>query len=532
MLAPYLGGGFGGKGSEWAHTLLAVMAAQAVARPVKVVLTRPMMQTTVGRRAATVQHLALGTDAAGKLTAMRHHTDTYTNLTPFFELCGSPTQVQYGAPVREITYATTKLTLGAPTFMRAPGFAPGSFALESAMDEMAHQLKMDPLQFRILNHTPVHPLDQLPFSSEHLLACYRVGAEAFGWSQRPLQPRQRRQGRQLIGYGMATATYHAARATATVRIRMTADGQVKVLSATQDLGTGTYTIMAQTAADALGVPIESITVEIGDSSLPPAPLSAGSATAASVLPAVLSAAEQLRKDLLGLAVADHKSDLRGASPDTVGFGDGKLFLKSNPAKADSYRAIMRRAHQQVVKACVATKPLADAGMGPKVPPCMPTETPAEANADGKQYAFHSFGAQFVEVWVDEDLGTVRVQRVTSVHDVGRVMNEKTARSQVIGGVIYALGQALMEETRFDTRWGNPATRSFADYHVPVQLDVPDIDVHFLNQPDPHISPLGARGVGEISGIGVAAAIANAVFNATGVRVRSLPITLDKLLGEG
>lgn len=529
VLSPYIGGGFGCKASAWAQLPLAVMAAKAVGRPVKLAITRQMMQTTVGRRAPTIQTLALGADSVGKLTVIKHHTDTYSNLANYFEQCGSPTKVLYNAPVREITYAVTKLNIGAPTFMRAPGYSVGSFALESAMDEMAHKLKMDPLEFRILNNTVNDPLQQHPFSSTYLLDCYRIGAAAFGWNQRKAQPRQTKEGKQLIGYGMATATYHALRTTAAVRIRMTVDGKVVVMCAAQDIGTGTYTIMAQTAADGLGVPIENITVEIGDSSLPPGPMAAGSNTTATVLPAVMSAAEQLRKDLLQLTMADSGSDLKGATPETVGFGEGKFYLKNNLSKSISYQNILKRSNKEMIEACVSTKPLQDGHLGPKAPPCMPTATPAEINTDGEKYSFHSFGAQFAEVSVDEDLGTIRIKRITSVQDVGSIMNEKTARSQVIGGIIYHIGQALMEETVFDERWGNPATRSFADYHVPVQLDIPQIDVHFIGKPDPHISSMGARGVGEIAGVGIAAAIANAVFNATGKRLRDLPFTLDKLI---
>lgn len=529
VLSPYLGGGFGSKGNNWTQCHLAVMAAKAVARPVKLVITRQMMATTVGRRSATMQTVSLGADAQGKMTAIRHHTGTYQNLAAFLELTGAPTQTLYATPIKEITYNSARLTLCAPTFMRAPGYAPGCFALESAVDEMAYKLKMDPLQFRILNHTSFDTVEKLPFSAEYLLDCYRIGAEAFGWSRRKMEPRQNKQGRWWVGYGMASAVYHAHRSITAVRIRLTADGKVHVMTASQDLGTGTYTIVAQTAADALGLPFENVTVELGDSALPPAPLSAGSQTTSSVLPAVMLAGEQLRKDLMALAIADGKSDLKGQSVDAITYADGKLVLKSDVSKSDSYRSIMRRANRETIETCVTAVPVTDRKMGPSSPPCMVGEAPADANADAKKYAFNVFGAQFAEVWVDEELGVVKVKAITSVHDVGRIINEKTARSQVIGAVIYHIGQALMEETAFDPRYGNPATRSFADYHVPVQLDVPPIDVHFINKPDPHFAVTEAKGVGEIGGIGIPAAIANAIFNATGKRVRDLPLTLDKLM---
>ena len=525
VISPFVGGAFGSKGL-WLQPVLAAMAAQAVKRPVKLVVTRQMMVTNVGRRPETSQKIALGAGTDGKLTVMRHHIDTYNNdVCEYLEPCGSPTQSLYGAPVREITYKVAKLNLGAPTYMRAPGKTPGTFALESAMDELAYQMKIDPIEFRTLNHTTVDPLSKNPFSSEYLLECYRTGAEKFGWSQRKREPRQTRDGKYLVGYGMATATYPGVRLAATARVQIMANGDVKVLTASADLGTGTYTVLAQTAADALGVSVDKITVEIGDSTLPTAPLAVGSMTVASVNPAVLAAGEMLRADLMKLAMPDAKSKLSGRKPEEVAFADAKFFVKGDASKSDSYADIMRRNDKTMMEACATTVPVS----GQPGAPCMVAPAASEENKDDKKYSFHSHGAQFAEVWVDEDLGIVRVKRFTSVHDVGRIMNEKTARSQIIGGVIFGIGQALMEITEHDPRWANPVTRTLADYHVPANLDVPPIDVYFIGKPDPHISPMGARGVGEIGITGVAAAIANAVFNATGKRVRDLPLTPDKLL---
>ena len=525
VISPFVGGAFGSKGL-WLQPVLAAMAAQAVKRPVKLVVTRQMMVTNVGRRPETSQKIALGAGTDGKLTVMRHHIDTYNNdVCEYLEPCGSPTQSLYSAPVREITYKVAKLNLGAPTYMRAPGKTPGTFALESAMDELAYQMKIDPIEFRTLNHTTTDPLTKNPFSSEYLLECYRTGAEKFGWSKRKAEPRQTRDGKYLIGYGMATATYPGVRLAATARVRIMANGDVKVLTASADLGTGTYTVLAQTAADALGVPVDKITVEIGDSTLPTAPLAVGSMTVASVNPAVLAAGEMLRADLMKLAMPDAKSKLSGRKPEEVAFADAKFFVKGDASKSDSYADIMRRNSKAMMEVCATTVPVS----GQPVAPCIIAPAASEENKDDKKYSFHSHGAQFAEVWVDEDLGIVRVRRFTSVHDVGRIMNEKTARSQIIGGVIFGIGQALMEITEHDPRWANPVTRTLADYHVPANLDVPPIDVYFIGKPDPHISPMGARGVGEIGITGVAAAIANAVFNATGKRVRDLPLTPDKLL---
>ena len=529
VLSPFVGGGFGSKGL-WLHIVMAAMAGQAVRRPVKLVLTRQMMTINIGRRPETSQKVALGAGTDGKLRVIRHHSDSYSNnISEYFEPCGTPTGTLYSAPVREITYQVARLNLGTPTFMRAPGESPGSFALESAMDELAYELNIDPVEFRVLNHTAVDPLTKHPFSGENLLECYRTGAEKFGWSQRKTPPRQTRSGRYLVGYGMATATYPAGRGSAAARVQIMINGNVKVMTASIDIGTGTYTVLSQTAADALGIPVERISVEIGDSNLPPAPLAGGSVTTASVHPAVLAAVEMLRKDLMGLAINDAKSKLNGRKPEEIAFADAKFFVRSDASISDSYADIMRRSNKVMMEACATTMPASGPGFGPPVAPCMVAPTASEENSDAKKYSFHSFGAQFAEVWVDDSLGTIRVKRFVSVQDVGRVMNEKTARSQIIGGVIFGLGAALMEATEYDQRWGNPVTRSLADYHVPVNLDVPEIDVHFINKPDPHISSIGARGIGEIGITGVAAAVANAVFNATGKRIRDLPLTPDKLL---
>lgn len=548
VISPFVGGGFGCKGGQWQHILLSAMAAKAVNRPIKFAITRQMMVTNVGRRPETIQKIALAADQSGKLTAIRHDNYSYKAFSQYFEQSGVQTKILYSAPVREITYKITKLNVGSPTYMRAPGETPGTFALESAMDELAHELKIDPIQLRIINHTTVDPLQNLPFSLENLLECYQTGAEKFGWSQRNMQPRAIRRGKYLVGMGMATATYPANRSASSVRIQMTADGAVKVFSATQDIGTGTYTIMAQTAADALSVPIERITVEIGDSMLPPAPVSGGSQTAVSVTSAVLAAAEMLKKDLMALAIGDGKSKLSGRNPEEITYANAKFFVKGDSSVSDSYVEILRRSDKKMVEVCATAKPFSSRKPNEANPqakqdqggqsggnrqggnaPCNPIEPDAELDSNHEKYSFHSFGAQFAEVMVDEDTGMIRVSRFTSVHDVGRILNEKTARSQMLGGVIYGLGQALMEETVYDKRWANPVTRTLADYHVPVNLDVPPIEVVFIGKPDPHISPIGARGIGEIGITGVAAAIANAVFNATGKRVRDLPLTPDKLI---
>lgn len=529
VINPFVGGGFGSKGSEWGNGILAAMAAKMVKRPVKVALTRQMMQTNVGRRGETIQTVAIGSDKKGNFQALRHQNTTYGNLSSFYEESGKQTAVLYKSPVREITYKVAKLNIGTPTYMRAPGETPGMFALETAIDEMAHELKMDPLELRKINHTAVDPIKNHPFSSEYLLDCYKIGAEKIGWNKRNKIPGKMKIGNQLVGYGMATATYPAIRSAASAKVQMKQDGSVMVLCATQDIGTGTYTIMAQAAAEVLGVPVERITVKLGDSSLPPAPVSGGSTTAASIIPAIMETAELLRKNMMILALGDKKSPLYGIKTTDVSFGQSSFYSTGDASKKDFYTDIIARSNKDILETCLTAMPASGSGLGSQKAACNFADIVEDENSDDKKYSFHSFGAQFAEVWVDEDFGTVRVKRFVSVHDAGAILNEKTARSQIIGGVIYGFGQALMEETAYDKRYANPVTRSLADYHVPVNLDVPQIDVHFIGKPDPHISPIGARGIGEIGITGVAAAIGNAVFNATGKRLRDLPFTPDKLV---
>ncbi len=361
IICPFVGGGFGTKGQPWTNNFLSAMAAKVVKRPVKLAIAAQMMQINVGRRPETIQKIALGANRDAKLTVIRHHTDTYTNLTEYIEPTSRPTEALYSAPLREITYKVAKLNIGAPTFMRAPGETPGAFALESAMDEMAYELKIDPVEFRVRNYTTVDPLKNLPFSGENLLECYRIGAERFGWARRKMQPRQTRNGNYLVGMGMATATHPGARNSTTVRLQMMADGSIKVMCATQDLGTGTYTIMAQTAADALGIPVEKIAVEIGDTRLPPGSPSVASRTAASVTPAVLAAGEMLRKDLMQMAQADAKSELYGKNEAEIAFADQTFFIKGNPSKVDSYANIMRRSNKTMMESCATAMPASGPG---------------------------------------------------------------------------------------------------------------------------------------------------------------------------
>jgi xanthine dehydrogenase YagR molybdenum-binding subunit len=520
VLCPFVGGAFGCKGFQWPHTLLAAAAARVVKRPVKLMLTRPQMFTSCGHRPPTVQELTLAATKEGKLQAIRHVTTMHgSSLGDFVEPAGAASsRYMYAAPSADIRHVVKQVNIATPTFMRAPGECPGMFALESAMDELAHALGLDPVEFRLRNYAEVHPQSNKPWSSNQLRECYKLGAEKFGWARRNAKPRAMKDGSLLVGYGMANATFPAYRFPAAARVRLFADKNgIRVVgaSACHDLGTGAYTVLTQTVADAVGMPLETVKFELGDSTLPYGPVAGGSNTTASVSQAIFDAVELLKANLLKLVPND--SPLKNLKPAQLTLADGKLAAKDDPNRSIPLAQLM------------ANTPTVE---GLALPPGM---NPAAAgNQSGQEahqqdYAFHSFGCHFVEVRVDEPVGRLRVSRVVSVMDVGRVLNPKTAGSQVIGAVVMGIGMALMEHTTYDERDGVPVNANLADYPVSTNADVPRIEHHFIDKPDPHINKLGCRGVGEIGITGVAAAIANAVYNATGKRLRDLPLTTDKLL---
>ena len=510
-VCPYVGGGFGAKGSAWSHVVLAAMAAKQVGRPVKLSLDRNQMFGPVGCRPNTEQRMRMAALPDGRMTASSHDTIAYTSMIEdWIEPCGLVTRMMYSSPNQETSHRLARMHLGTPTFMRAPGEATGSYAQDCAIDELAYELHMDPLELRLKNYTERDPGKDLPFSSKSLRQCYEIGAERFGWRDRNPQPRSMRQGNKLVGWGMATASYPTNRMPASCSATLMPDGTALFRSGTQDLGTGTYTVMSQVAADALGVPVDRVRFELGNSQMPEAPVSGGSMTVASVAPAVQAAGKALRLKLLGIAAADERSPLFGATADEVGVDatsdGGELYLLADPARREAMQAIATR-HGGPVEATAKAEP-----------------------GDEKQkYSMHAFGAVFVEVTVDEDLGEIRVPRVVGVYGVGKLMNEKTGYSQLMGGIVWGLSLALFEETMIDKRAGRAVNGNFAEYHVPTNADIRAIDVQIVDEDDPHVNPLGAKGIGEIGITGVGAAVANAVFHATGKRVRDLPITLDKLL---
>jgi xanthine dehydrogenase YagR molybdenum-binding subunit len=507
VISHYLGGGFGCKGSPWSHVPLAVLAAKVTGRPVKLVLTRQQMFHFVGHRPRTIQRVALGAERDGTLSAIRHDVTAWTSrFDEFIEPAAAWTRPMYACGNVSTTHRLVRLDVATPTFMRAPGAASGSFAMETAMDELAYALKLDPLALRLKNYAEKDPDTGRPFSSKALRLCYQQAADRFGWAKRKPEPRAMRDGTWLVGWGMATAAYPSHQRESSAAATVRADGSAVVQSGSHDLGTGTYTIMAQIAADGLGLPFEKVRFELGDTSLPEAPLAAGSQTAASVGSAVKQAAEAARTMLVNAAIADSRSPLFGARPEDVEVEDGTLASKKDRSKKDTYAAVVGRRGQEIV-----------------------------AKVDNKDvkareaYACHAFGAQFCEVKVDESTGEVRVTRVVGAFGGGKILNAKTARSQILGGMVWGIGLALLEQTVRDTRDGRVVTREFQDYHLPVNSDVPALDVILVPEDDPHVSQVGAKGLGEIGITGLGAAIGNAIFHATGKRIRDLPITLDKLV---
>lgn len=486
VVTPHIGGGFGSKGGAWGHVIVAAIAAKMVKRPVKLALTRQMMFNSVGLRQQNMQRIRLAATKDGKLTALSHETTTHSAINEeFVEPCGDVSKLLYDAANSRIAYRITPMNIIVPTYTRAPGKSTGSFALESAVDELAYKLKMDPVEFRIKNEPEKDPSNGKPWSSRSLVGALRRGAEISGWKVRKIEPRQNRQGDYWIGYGVACGTYPARQRDTSANVKLTRSGSDVAASielAASDLGTGTYTILAQTAAETLGIPLAKVGIKIGDSSLPPAAGSVGSVGASSFANAV------------------YEGCLKAMS---------ELQAKSNRQwfAAPTVSQLMEAANLTEFQTRVDAKPLPEA----------------------EKYSSHSFNANFAEVWVNDSTGMFRVKRIVAAHGAGRILNPKTANSQVIGGCIWGIGQALSEESLIDPRWGNFVTRSYADYHIPSNLDTGEIKTVFIDEEDNFVNKLGIKGLGEVGIVGVAGAIANAIFNATGKRVRDLPITPDKLI---
>jgi xanthine dehydrogenase YagR molybdenum-binding subunit len=463
---------------------------------------------TLGYRAANVHELALGANSDGSLASFRHDAFAMTSQFEDFQRdFVNWSSLLYRCANVELGQRLVKLDQYTPCDMRAPGGAEGMYPIESAMDELAYAAKIDPLELRLINYSDKDQIGNRPYSSKQLRECYRQAAEKFGWSKRNPEPRSMREGNELVGWGMATGIWEAMQMPASAKAALTANGSVEIASATADIGPGTYTMMAQLAAEMLGVPLDNVTVKLGDSMLPDAPVEGGSWTAASVGSAIHAACRAVRQELLGLARKMPGSPLARAKLDDVVFAEGKIRHKDEGGEVLVADAMRAGKIDRVEK-----------------------EVSAQPNEDGK-YAHSSHSAVFAEVKVDEQLGVIRVTRVVSAVAAGRILNPKLASSQILGAVVGGIGMALHEETATDHRFGRFITHNLADYHVPVNADVHSIDVIFVEEKDEEINPLGVKGIGEIGIVGTAAAIANAVYHATGKRVRDLPITLDKLMRD-
>ena len=507
VIAPFVGGGFGGK-TLWQHQILAAAASRVAGRPVRVALSREGVYRVVGGRTATEQRVAIGAQNDGSFDALVH--TGYSALTEHNSLPEAvitPAQIVYAARSFDLEVRTATMDMLANTFMRAPGESVGTFGLECAVDELAHAMGMDPIELRLRNEPESDPMSGKPFSSRNLVEAYRAGADRFGWSGRNAKPGARREGEWLVGIGCATATYPYQRmAGGAAELVLTKTGRVRVKIAAHEMGMGTATIHTQIVAERLGVSMDDVQFEYADSTFPGVVLAGGSQQTASIGASIIAAQRALVRELL--VAAGPQSKLAGVDPEDVACRNGGLYKIDEPERFETYASLLGAAHREEI---------AVVGKAPD---------PSELET----WSMHSYGAQFCEVRVNAVTGEPRVSRFLGSFDCGRIMNAKTAASQFRGGIIMGLGLALMEETQFDERSGRIVNPSLAEYHVPVHLDVPEIDVMWTGTADPH-APMGAHGIGEIGITGVGAAVANAVFNATGTRVRSLPITLDKLLSS-
>jgi xanthine dehydrogenase YagR molybdenum-binding subunit len=508
VISPFVGGAFGASLKPNYYPSLTAMAARELKRPVKVVYTRTQMFTGHGYRPHTIQKIALGADRNGKLSAMIH--EAFHNTSSFDAFSDSTTgftRQVYACPNLHAPLKVAATDLATPTWMRAPGAVSGMFALESAMDELSYALKIDPMELRLVNYAEVDPESGKPFSSKALRECYRLGAEKFGWKNRKAEPRSMRDGRLLVGWGMASSVWGAMQMPASARITFRADGTAGVSSATSDIGPGTYTVMTMIAAEFLGLRLDQVHFELGDTRQPKAPAQGGSWTTSSVGSAVRGAALAIGARLLALANRDAASALKGAAAADVEMLDGRLRLKSDPSRSIGIAELMRRTGTNDITETYDSTP-----------------SPERA-----KYATLGHGAQFVEVKVDPDLGTVKVTRVIEVTACGKILNPLASHSQEIGGVVWGIGMALEEATEIDHRYGRIMTASLQHYHVPVNADIHSIETIFVEEEDTIVNPLGVKGMGELGMVGIPAAIANAIFHATGKRVRELPITPEKLL---
>jgi xanthine dehydrogenase YagR molybdenum-binding subunit len=511
VITRFLGSGFGGKLWPWTHCALAAAAARQLGKPVKLVVSRKMMFQTVGHRPRTQQRVRLGATPDGKLVSLQHDYVNHTAmLDDYKENCGEATPYLYSVPNLRITAGLAKRNVGSPTAMRGPGAVPGLYATESAMNELADQLKIDPVQLRIINEAKIDEGLKIPFSSRHLLECYQLGAEKFGWSKRTPEVGSMKRDGLTLGWGMAACSWISARFPAEATVHLLDDGTARVACGTQDIGTGTYTILAQLTAEKTGVPLDKIDVVLGDTTLPQGPISGGSMVTGSVVPAVFEAADKAIASLLTTATTTPGSPFEKRKPNELAFEAGHVFVKADGRGSGvPFVDLLRRANVRLVS-----------GSG---------KSEGTFSNPKPKFSTHSYGCHFVEITWQPEIARVRVSRVVTVIDAGRILNPLAGRNQIKGAVVMGIGMALLEHTSYDPQTGAPINSNLADYIVAVNADVPPIDVHFLDFPDIEINALGARGIGEIGLAGMAAAITEAVHHATGVRVRELPVKIEHLL---
>jgi xanthine dehydrogenase YagR molybdenum-binding subunit len=511
VITKFVGSGFGSKLWPWTHCALAVAAARQLKKPVKLVLSRKMMFQSVGHRPRTQQRVRLGATTDGKLVSLQHDYVNHKAILDYYhEDCGEATAFHYSVPNLRVKFGRAARNVGSPTPMRGPGAVPGLYATESAMNELADQLKIDPVQLRVLNEPKIDESLGIPFSSRHFLECLQLGAEKFGWSKRnPDVGSMKREGLTL-GWGMAGCAWVAARFPAEASVQLRDDGTARVACGTQDIGTGTYTILAQLASLKAGVPLDKVEVALGDTSLPAGPISGGSMVTGSVVPAVFAAADNAIASLLTIATTTAGLPFEKRKPDELGFEGGRVFVKADgPAGGVPFADLLKRSNLRFVT-----------GSG---------KSEATFGNPKPKFSTHSFGCHFVEVTWQPEIARLRVNRVVTVIDAGRIINPLAGRNQIEGAVVMGIGMALLEHTIYDPQNGAPINSNLADYMMAVNADVPPIDVHFLDYPDKEINELGARGIGEIGLAGFAAAITAAAHHATGVRVRELPIKIEDLL---
>ncbi len=514
VITRFLGSGFGGKLFPWPQSALAAVASRQLMRPVKIYVPRSLMFTAVGHRPQTQQHVRIGATKDGKLVSLHQDYRNHTSFTDdVHENCGEATPFLYSTPNLLVTSALVRRNVGTPTPMRGPGAVPGLFAIESAMDELAVKLQMDPVALRIANDTLIDESNGKPFSSRHYKECLQLGADKFGWSKRTPTVGSMRQGDLILGWGLGGASWGAYRGGAQAVVSFHDDGTVRVSSATQDVGTGTYTIFAQVINDKTGLPLDRIQVVLGDTSLVPGPTSGGSVVTATVTPAIVDGVEKATQAMLTLASQAAGSPFQGKPITALALTDGMVHISTQPpASGQSFQSLLRLANAASV-----------AGEG--------QSGPLYTVPKARDVSTHSFGVHFAEVTWDPGIARLRVSRIVSVLDAGRILNPKAGANQILGAAVMGVGMALLEQAIYEPNNGHPINNNFADYMVPTAADCPRIDVHFLDYPDFAMGEYGARGIGEIGLAGVAPAIANAVYHATGVRVRKLPISIEDLLAS-